>query len=188
MVKKNLVDHADENRLSAKDLPNRYDALSRSLHLIFAVIIIYASVSGYSLIFIHDQGLHDFLAQLNVSLTTVLIILFPLRYGWKFFRTNPAPLHNSRPRQLAIVRFVHNLLYLNIALVLITGYLMVPDSYKFFGLVTIPTPFNQGSITDFFFMVHRICCLSLSGLVVLHLAGVIRHRMLYRDNLLRRMF
>ncbi len=79
--------------------PKRYDALSRTLHWVFAVAIIYASVAGYSMHIVTNPMLHSFLSQMNMSLATVLIMLFPLRLIWKLVRTEPEPVASIPTRQ-----------------------------------------------------------------------------------------
>ncbi|MGB9153465.1 MAG: cytochrome b/b6 domain-containing protein [Alphaproteobacteria bacterium] len=164
----------------------RYDGLARLLHWVFAVGIIYASIVGYSLGWIADRPLHDFLSNLNTSLATVLILLFPLRVAWKFVRTNPPP-PTIDAKQLKLARGVQNLLYLTIFEVLVSGFLMVPHGYMFFDLIQVPTLFEKGPMTELFSQAHRIGNAFLAGLVVLHVMGVIVNTMFRRVNILRRM-
>ena len=164
----------------------RYDGLTRLLHWIFAVGIIYASLVGYALAWIANRPLHDFLSNLNSSLATLLIPLFPLRALWKFLRINPLE-PAIDPSQLKLARSVQNLLYVVIFYVLATGFLMVPHGYRFFGLIFMRTPFEKGATTEFFAHAHSIGTALLVALVLLHVAGVIRHSLFSRVNILRRM-
>lgn len=179
------------------DLPDRaarvgrHDLLTRALHWIFAVGILYATVVGYGLHFIAPGPVHTTLSRLNMSLASVLIVLFPLRLSWRMVRRQPAPPAGLTPAQLRPARMVQNALYAVIAEVLISGYLMVPKSYSLFGLVTVPTPFDGSPATHqalrLFFWAHRAGCATLAGLIVLHVAGVIVHTVIRPIGLLRRM-
>jgi superoxide oxidase len=165
---------------------DRYDSLTRLLHWIFAVSIIYATVVGYALNWIDDRPLHDALSSFSMSLATLLIPLFPLRAVWKFVRVNPQP-PALEAKQLKLARGAHNLLYVTIFAVLVSGFLMVPHGYRFFNLIFLPTPFEKGGLTETFGQMHAICTALLSGLIILHVAGVVSHTVFKRINILRRM-
>ncbi|MBN3854951.1 cytochrome b [Paraburkholderia sp. Ac-20340] len=166
---------------------DRYDALSRLLHWIFAAAILYATVAGYSLAQLPEGALRDDLSRLNMSIATVLIVLFPLRVCWASVRAGPRDLPGLSAAQRALAHGAHRLLYVAIFAVLASGYLMVPHGYAFFGLIEIPTPFEQGALTARLFAIHRASCAVLAGLVVLHLLAVAKHRWIARNGVLKRM-
>lgn len=165
----------------------RYDLLTRALHWVFALVIIYASVVGYALGHITNLALRNFLSHLNMSFATVLIVLFPLRVFWRVKRKAPPPLPGISPWQRRLAHGVHSLLYITIGCVLASGYLMVPDGYRFFGIVAIPTPFARGPLTDALFLLHRGACAVLASLVLLHVLAVIKHQAVARLPVLSRM-
>ena len=167
--------------------PDRYDGAARFFHWTFAVWIIYASVTGYSLTRMANGPVHDFLSQLNMSIGTVLIVLFPLRVGWKLIRIEPRALPGVSVGQQSLARSVHAVIYVLIFAVLASGFLMVPNGYSFFGLVEIHTPFQKGRLTDELFTVHRATCALLAGLVMLHVAAVVKHQLIARNDVLGRM-
>lgn len=175
------------SRLNSVRTTDRYDGLARFLHWVFAAVIIYASVVGYVLAHTAGGAVHDFLSRLNMSLSTVLILLFPLRLGWKFARVEPRALPVASTWQRSLAAGVHNLMYLTIFTVLASGFLMIPNGYSFFGLIEIHTPFARGALTDHMFAVHRASCALLAGLIVLHVLAVVKHQLIARINVLARM-
>jgi cytochrome b561 len=164
-----------------------YDDFTKALHWFFAISIIYITLSGYALHIITNHALHRFISTVNVSLATVLCLFFPIRVIWAFFRKALPPVKGTSSQQHAIAVFAHSLIYMLIFAVLATGYLMIPDSYSFFWLLTIPTPFHAGEATEFFFLIHRISCIALAGLVVMHVAAVVQHYVVHHINILKRM-
>jgi superoxide oxidase len=178
--------HEENVRASTSGSPERYDLLTRILHWIFAIGIIYASIVGYALLWVTNRPLHDFFGHLNMSLATILIGLFPIRVIWKFMRKNPPP-PAIDPTQYKIARGVQTALYMAITAALISGYCMVPHSYSFFGLFDIATPFEKGTTTDIFFIVHRVSCACLAACVVLHVLGVAKHLLHGQPGILKRM-
>lgn len=166
---------------------DRYDGLTRFFHWSFAAVIIYTSVAGYALAHIAGGAVHDFLSRLNMSIATVLIVLFPLRVVWKFVRVEPRALPGTPGWQRSLATGIHNLIYVTIFAVLASGFLMVPNGYSFFGLIEIHTPFPKGALTDKLFTVHRASCALLAGLIALHVLAVIKHQLIARNDVLRRM-
>jgi superoxide oxidase len=165
----------------------RYDGVARFFHWTFAVWIIYVSIAGYALTQLANGPAREFLSQLNMSIGTVLIVLFPLRVIWKLVRIQPRALPNVSAMQQTLAHIVHAVIYVVIFAVLASGFLMVPNGYSFFGLVQIHTPFGKGALTDELFAVHRATCALLAGLVMLHVAAVIKHQLIARNDVLRRM-
>jgi superoxide oxidase len=165
----------------------RYDALSRALHWIFAVVILYTMVAGMSLHVITQPALWKFVSTLNMSLATCLIVLFPVRFLWSFFRTDPVEIDTIPPLQRAIAHVVHALIYALVAFVLVSGFIMVPDGYWLFGLLYIATPFSAGPITEHWFVLHRAACYALMGLVALHVGAALKHHFISRNGVLNRM-
>ncbi|MGU7776116.1 cytochrome b [Burkholderia sp. MR1-5-21] len=166
---------------------DRYDGLARFFHWTFAAGIIYASIAGYTLARLGGGPVREFLSQLNMSIGTVLTVIFPFRVGWKLVRIEPRALPGVSARQQSVARIVHGVIYVTIFAVLASGYLMVPNGYSFFGLVDVHTPFKKGPLTDELFVVHRASCALLAGLVMLHVLAVIKHQLVKRADVLRRM-
>ena len=178
--------HNSRQLTSERDL-DRYDGAARFFHWVFAVCIIYASVMGYTLTRMANGPVHDVLSRLNMSIATVLIVLFPLRVVWKLVRIEPRAIPGVSSWQHALAHVVHGVIYVTIFAVLASGFLMVPNAYSFFGLIEIHTPFPKGPVTDAVFAVHRASCAVLAGLVTLHVLAVVKHQLIARTNVLRRM-
>ncbi|WP_165096752.1 MULTISPECIES: cytochrome b [unclassified Caballeronia] len=181
------LDERNARRMKRGHDLDRYDGVARFFHWVFAAGIIYASITGYTLAQLSAGPERDFLSRLNMSIATVLIVLFPLRVCWKFVRIEPRALPDVSELQNELAHRVHILMYLTIFAVLVSGFLMVPNGYSFFGLVEIHTPFVKGALTDKLFVIHRASCALLAGLVVLHVLAVVKHQLITRNNVLRRM-
>jgi cytochrome b561 len=181
------LDERNARRLKRGHALDRYDGVARFFHWVFAAGIIYASIAGYTLAQLSRGPERDFLSRLNMSIATVLIVLFPLRVCWKFMRIEPRALAGVSSIQLTLAHRVHILIYLTIFAVLASGFLMIPNGYSFFGLIEIHTPFVKGPLTDKLFVIHRASCALLAGLVVLHVLAVVKHQLIARNDVLRRM-
>ncbi|AJI96148.1 prokaryotic cytochrome b561 family protein [Yersinia ruckeri] len=156
------------------------------LHWISAVVIIWATVTGFYVgLFNVSDELKTLTSFINVSLTTLLIPVFIIRLYFYFTSERPEEI-NTNPFTRLIAHLVHFLLYLNITLVLVTGVLMMERDINVFDIFIIPQPIQDLSITGIFNTVHVFSCATLGTLIVLHIAAVVKHE-LSGKKVLRRM-
>ncbi|WP_175872803.1 cytochrome b/b6 domain-containing protein [Burkholderia sp. BCC0397] len=165
----------------------RYDRFSRALHWIFAVVILYTMVAGFSLHFITQPDVWRFVSTLNMSLASSLIVLFPLRYVWSFFRRTPPDIASIPSKQRSIAHLVHSLIYALVAFVLFSGFVMVPDGYWLFWAAYVNTPFSAGPVTEHWFVLHKIGCYLLAFLVAAHAGAALKHHFVSKNGVLKRM-
>ncbi|PCE26471.1 cytochrome b [Burkholderia ubonensis subsp. mesacidophila] len=165
----------------------RYDRFSRALHWIFAGVILYTMAAGFSLHFITQPDLWRFVSTLNMSLASCLIVLFPLRYVWSFFRRTPPDVESIPRQQRSIAHLVHSLIYALVAFVLFSGFVMVPDGYWLFGMWYVKTPYSAGPVTEHWFELHKFGCYTLAFLVAAHAAAALKHHFVSKNDVLKRM-
>lgn len=164
-----------------------YSKPRRALHWCFAVVIIWATVSGFVNALVDlPEAVHDAIAFVNVSLTTLLIPLFGLRLYYAL--AHPAPHDTLQGNQAAhlLAQAGHLALYVSIAVVLLTGVLMMDRPISVFDLVVFPQPFDEPVLIEFFNTVHRYSCVALALLVAGHILAVVVHQLSGR-NVLKRM-
>lgn len=164
---------------------SRYDLFSRSLHWVVAVGIIYAMIVGYSLHFISEPTVHHFFSELNMSLATVVTLLMIVRFIWRFFRHSVPYGGHITGYKKGLVIFLHEIFYLIIFVVLISGFLMLEKGYHLFWSIHIPQPIVNADINKFFFTVHRWSCIALGIMLFLHVMAVIKHHMEKKEILSR---
>lgn len=165
----------------------RYDKFSRILHWVLAIGIIYASIVGYSLHFVADPQVFKFFSELNMSLATLMTALMVIRFIWRFFRPSVPYGAQLQGHKKALVVLLHEIFYLIIFVVLISGFLMLEHDYSLFGLVQVPQPLNNLEVNRFFFTVHRYSCIALAGMILMHIGAVIKHQVLDKNPILSRM-
>ncbi len=165
----------------------RYDAFSRVLHWVVAVGIIYATIVGYSLHFISNPVVFAFFSELNMSLATVVTVLMIVRFVWRFFRPSVPYDRNIVGYKKGLVVLLHEVFYLIIFLVLLSGFLMLEKGYELFGLISIPQPLENPEVNAFFFSVHRYSCIALGTMLLLHVLAVIKHQFFDKYSILSRM-
>ncbi|KGR36038.1 cytochrome b561 [Vibrio campbellii] len=166
----------------------QYDAFSKWLHWIMAVIIIYATIAGYGMLFVMDMPqLFHVLSTLNMSFATIASVLLIVRWGWSFFRETPELPDTIPNTQKSMAKLAHGALYLVMFVVFVSGFLMLKHEYPFFWLFTIPNPISNAEVNAFFFMVHRFGCATLASLVLLHALAALKHHFVNKNDVLRSM-
>ena len=167
--------------------PARYDVFSRVLHWIVAMVIIYAMSMGYLLHALEGTSWFTFFSELNMSLATVATPIMVVRFIWRFFRpSTPYPVTMPR-RKKQLVVFAHEIFYLIIFSVLISGFLMLQKDYHLFGLLHVPRPVINLEINQFFFQLHRLSCIALGIMLLAHIGAVINYWRKGQNVILRRM-
>lgn len=164
-----------------------YDLFARSLHFIMACIILYTLNAGF-LSYLVSKPFFDILSVLNMSLATLALPLFCIRYVWAFFRETPA-LPDTIPNwQQSFAKLCHSLMYLFMFAVFLSGFMMLEKPYSFFWLFDIQNPITSPIINAFFFEAHVIICRVLAIMVILHLLAVIKHHYVNKNEVIKLMF
>ncbi|MGX1172624.1 cytochrome b [Pseudomonas sp. R151218B TE3479] len=155
------------------------------LHWLSAVIILWTLVSGFYVAYNPvSAATEHWIGSLNVSLTTLFIPLFVWRACLFVCALEP---HGTAPAPIKKLAFaVHAVIYLVIAVVLVTGVLMMKSTISVFGLVHFPQPLNDPTLIELASTTHTSACVVLSVLVALHLCAVAWHEFAGR-RVVRRM-
>ena len=163
----------------------RYDRLTRCLHWVSAVVVIWASVSGFSIAALEPgSAIRDWLSWFNVSLTTVFTPVFAIRVVHACRMAKPRGL-DVPDWQRRVASLVHALLYALTSVVLASGILMMDHDIDVFGLFMLTNPLEQAAWNRTFYKVHRQSSALLFLLVIAHVAAVIRHHRAGRRVLIR---
>lgn len=155
----------------------KYSPAQVLLHWISAIIIIWAMASGFY-IFLGNASeyIKEIVGFINVSLTTLFIPFFALRIFYAIKDGKPANI-KSKAGHHALASAVHVIIYINTALVLFTGVMMMERDINIFNLVQLPHPLQGGALTSSFHQLHIISCVTLSILIVMHMLAVFFHHL-----------
>ena len=154
----------------------RYSATSRLLHWLSALVILWATISGFlSISPLLSESTKALIAGFNVSVTLVFIPFFIWRILHRV--TNPPPampsLLNDKQRKAA--KAAHIGLYSLVSVVLISGTLMMESSFSFFGLFDVPCLISHEPTNHCFAWIHSWSTRLLAVLILLHLFALIKH-------------
>lgn len=161
----------------------RYSVPSRILHWVSAVIIFLLIVVGW-----YMSGLpEDDPSRLSIydthkSLGVLAFLLFVARVAW--LRVAPAPelpaVFDEKERR--VIKGVQSLLYVLILLIPVSGYVMSTAAgypVSFFGLFTLPALIGKSeAVAGLAHGAHAIMAYAALALVLVHMAGALKHRLL----------
>ncbi|TKA94011.1 cytochrome b, partial [Cereibacter changlensis] len=174
-----------------------YGGVARTLHWLTALLILTAIPLGWianRLPYDTAEALAEKaqLFSLHKSLGVAAFAVALARILWALGQPRPAPLHPERRLETALAETVHWLLYLSLLLVPLAGWVHHAATT---GFAPILWPFGQdlpfvpksetvaGIAAAAHWLFARLLILSL----VLHIAGALKHHLIDRDSVLRRM-
>jgi cytochrome b561 len=169
-----------------KNSATDYGTLSKALHWLMAAIILALIFVG-----IYMAGLPKETAAekqyafqfygLHKSFGVLALLLIVLRLVWT--RLSPAPALPSAfaPKERVVVKALQGLLYLLMIVMPVSGYLMSNAGghpIHFFGLFEMPAVVGESkALGGFAHEMHEIMGWAMLVLIVLHMAGAIKHRL-----------
>ncbi len=175
----------------------RYTAVAIALHWIIALSIIGLIAVGWTMGTMDPGPDYFAIVQLHKSFGITVLLLSVARIIWRLM--NPPPPEPPMPKwQAFLASAVHVLFYVLIIAMPLTGWIMASASSdaatRYFGLVDIRLPgipaldaATRDGLEEGFEQVHGNLAWVIIGLLVLHVAGALKHQFVDKDGLLARM-
>lgn len=169
----------------------RYNNTAMALHWLVALLIFAAFPLG---VYMHDLPLSPTKLQYYsyhkwIGITILLLVI--ARVMWRFTHT-PPPLPESTPRwEVVVSHITHLALYGLLIAIPLSGWLM--SSAKgfqtvWFGVLPLPDLVEKNKeLGELLATVHQGLNVFLFLLVDMHIAAVIKHKFIDRDQILERM-
>ena len=179
--------------MTPEDKPSRWGRLIISLHWAGAAIILALIALGWAMVYGGFDSASTFdLYQWHKSLGFLGLALTAARLAARFASSSPPPPASPQwERRLAAL--VQGSLYALTLCAIVSGWLVVstsplPVPTRFFDLFVIPniappdpTLFAEAALA------HKLAAWAIAFLVALHAAGALKHHLVNRDDVLRRM-
>lgn len=173
---------------------------ARALHWSIAAIILFQLALGlYMTDFVPDLSEQFKLFQLHKSWGFVVFCLAVVRVAWRLANRRSPALLDTMPRwQRAASHASHGLLYLLILVMPLSGWVMSAASptqeflgiqNMVFGVFAMPDPWVPGVrwIADLAKEIHELSAWAMIAILAVHVAAALKHHLLDRDAILRRM-
>lgn len=177
----------------------RYDAVAMTLHWVIALGILTQIAMGWGMTTFTLPLLLKFkIYQLHKSIGITVLLAVALRIVWRFTHV-PPPLPEDMPLlERRVAAGTHYLLYLLMAAIPLTGWLVASVSPLQIPIVLygrLPWPFLpvppgwvSHAADHMAGNVHAWLAYGALGLVVLHVLAALRHHFVLHDDVLRRMW
>ena len=173
-----------------KNTDNSYGWIAIALHWLVAIAVF--SMFGLGLYMVeltyYDSWYKGSL-DLHKSAGILLALLVLLRSGWRLINPSPKGL-SPRPLENLAAHLAHGLLYLMMAALFISGYLISTadgQGIAVFELFTVPATLTADNQEDIAGDIHQWLAWGLMGLVALHALAALKHHFINRDATLKRM-
>ena len=175
-----------------------YSRVSIALHWVIALLIISNVILALLMDGLldsadpSDKGLGRTIVGIHKSIGLTVLMLSLVRLAWRLKHGFPRlPEHMAR-WEVLLARGNHVVFYAMMILVPLAGWTMSsagPRPLEYFGLFDWPKlPVARGSmLAETAHEAHIILAFTTVGLVVLHVAGALKHQFLDRDEILARM-
>jgi cytochrome b561 len=179
----------------------RYTAVAIALHWAIALLIIGLLAVGWTMDYLIPGGPGSpkiAIIQLHKSFGITVLLLTIARIIWRLM--NPPPPEPAKPKwQALLASTVHVLLYVIMLAMPLTGWIMASAEIsqhdtRFFGTFEFYAPGVTGlpaetrePLGEVFEFIHHNLAFVVVGLLVLHVAGAVKHQFVDKDGLLARM-
>ena len=169
----------------------RYSRVAMWLHWIIAALIIANLLLGFFRTEF-DRDARAWVMFFHKSTGLAILLLSLWRLVWRV-RHRPPPFDPAlQPWEALLARAAHAMFYVLMFVIPLTGLLVVSKSGRptsFFGIVNVPAlPFGRSEEAhEFWEGVHGILGYVILALIVLHVAGAVKHHLQGHRHLIGRM-
>ncbi len=169
---------------------NDYSPAAKGLHWSIALIVVLLIPVGVIMGELPQGALQDKLFALHESLGITALALLSVRIAIRL-RGAPEPDPTLTRPQRILSRAIHLTLYLLLFLTPMLGWLAL-SAYglgpSFFGLEQLPRLLSKNEpVSKLLFTLHGLGGFLIAGLVILHMAGVLRHAFTNHSRIVSRM-
>ena len=164
-----------------------YGLISKIFHWLSAAVLFAQIPLGFYLVDLDFSEKRFFIENVHVTIGLSIFYLTILRLIYKLFNPTPALGNSIFIGQRLIAKLNHILLYLSILVITISGALK-----KLFNGETLDLFIFNLKITDnfelaeLFYEIHIFGNYTLIALILLHISAAIIHKILFKENLLKR--
>lgn len=168
-----------------------YGAVAKSFHWLIALLVIIMLGVGLYMSGLDPSPKMFQIYALHKSLGITILFLVILRLLWRLTNGVPIPLPNHKAWEKILAKIIHSLLYLSLLAMPLSGWIMSSAkgfSVSVFNWFTLPDLVKPDDhLAELAVEFHELVAYSLIGMILLHIAGALKHHLIDRDDTLRRM-
>ena len=164
-----------------------YGLISKVFHWLSAAVLIIQIPLGFFLVDMDFSEKRLTIESIHVVLGLSLFYLTLLRLIYKLFNPTPSLRNNIFPGQRLIAKLNHILLYVSIIIITTSGVLKKLFSGEMLDLFLFDIEIKDNfELAELFYDIHIISNYTLITLISLHISAVIVHKLIFKENLLKK--
>jgi len=164
-----------------------YGSISKIFHWLSAAVLIFQIPLGFYLVDLDFNEKSLTIESIHVILGLSIFYITIFRLIYKLFNPTP-PLSNSIfPGQRLIAKLNHVFLYITIIMVTISGALKKLFNGEILDVIFFSLEIKDNfDLAELFYDIHIVANYTLISLISLHILAVITHKVLFKENLLKK--
>ena len=164
-----------------------YGSISKIFHWLSAAVLLIQIPLGFYLVDLDFSEKRLTIESIHVILGLSIFYLTLLRLIYKLFNPTPSLGNNIFPGQRLIAKLNHILLYLSILVITTSGALKKLFNGEMLDLFLFDIEIKDNfELAEIFYDIHILSNYTLIALISLHIFAVIVHKLLFKENLLKR--
>ena len=173
--------------MKLKNNLTEYGLISKLFHWLSAAVLIIQIPLGFYLVDMDFSEKRITVENVHVTMGLTILYLTIFRLIYKIFNPTPLLQKSIFIGQNLIAKFNHILLYLSIITITISGALKKLYNGEELDMLFFNLEIKDNfELADIFYEIHIIGNYTLIGLITLHMSAVIIHKILFKENLLKR--
>jgi len=164
-----------------------YGSISKIFHWLSAAVLLAQIPLGFYLVDLDFGEKRLTIESIHVILGLSIFYLTLLRLIYKLFNPTPSLANNIFPGQRLIAKLNHILLYLSILVITTSGALKKLFNGEMLDLFLFDIEIKDNfELAELFYEIHILGNYTLIVLISLHVFAVIIHKVVFKENLLKK--
>ena len=164
-----------------------YGLISKIFHWLSAAALLIQIPLGFYLVDLDFSDKRLTIESIHVALGLSIFYLTILRLFYKLINPTPALTKSIFSGQKIIAKLNHVFLYVSILVITISGALKKLFNGEILNLLFFDLEIKDNfDLAELFYEIHIFGNYTLIALILLHISAVIIHKILFKENLLRR--
>ena len=164
-----------------------YGSISKIFHWLSAAVLLIQIPLGFYLVDLDFNERKLTIESIHVFLGLVIFYLTILRLIYKFLNPTPPLSKSIFPGQRLIAMLNHIFLYISIFIITISGALKKLFNGEILDLLFFNLEIKDNfDLAELFYDIHIIANYTLITLISLHILAVIAHKIIFKENLIKK--
>ena len=164
-----------------------YGSISKIFHWLSAAVLLIQIPLGFYLVDLDFGEKRLTIESIHVLLGLSIFYLIILRLTYKLFNPTPSLSNSIFPGQKMLAKLNHIFLYISIIIISISGSLKKLFNGEMLNLVLFDLEIKDNfELAELFYDIHILSNYTLIALISLHIFAVLIHKLVFKENLLKR--